>query len=167
MVAIKKALKEGKKVLKNNQIDEREARLLLAFALGINVDELIRHDEMTDENKEKYDELIEKRISGIPYAYITGTKEFMKLNFKVNEDVLIPRPETELLVEETSKIEANSILDMCTGSGCIAISIAYYNKIAKIVAVDKSVKAIEIAKENAENCSSVEEIITKVLRGMG
>lgn len=140
---------QGRKILKENNIDEREARLLLAFAIGIEPDELIKVSECTEDVCEKYFYLIEKRISGIPFAYITGHKEFMKLDFKVNENVLIPRPETELLVNEVLIRKPNTLLDMCTGSGCIAISAAYYGKMERVMAADISEKALNVARENA------------------
>ena len=143
-------MKQAKETLRSNGIDEREARLLLAFALGVNANDLIKYTECSEEAAEKFREVLQKRVSGMPYAYITGTKEFMKLNFKVNENVLIPRPETELLVEEALKCDAKDVLDMCTGSGCIAISMAYYQKGANVTAVDISEKALEVAKENAD-----------------
>ena len=94
----------------------------------------------------------------MPYAYITGTKEFMGINFKVNEDVLIPRDDTEILVSkviELIKEKTNDsiikILDMCTGSGCIAISIAheFKNRNISVWATDISADALNVAKENA------------------
>lgn len=148
---IKDKLIIARERLIDNGIDGREARLLLAYAMGIKADDLIKFSEVSDEVENIFNELLQKRISGIPYAYITGVKEFMKLDFQVNENVLIPRPETEMLVEEALKKNADSILDMCTGSGCIAISIAYYNKNAKITAVDISEKALEVAEENAKH----------------
>ena len=150
------ALKEAKELLKQNEIDEREARLLLAFVLQVRKEELITFKEISEEQYKEYREIISKRCNGVPYAYIVGHKEFMGLDFLVNENVLIPRDDTEVLVEKVLEIikskkdEAQSlrILDMCTGSGCIAISLAHFCN-CEVVAVDKSHKALEIAKENA------------------
>lgn len=139
----------GKRYLKGNNIDEREARLLLAFVLQISLADLFKINEITEEQFKLYKETLEKRVSGIPFSYITGEKEFMKLMFKVNENVLIPRPETELLVEEALKYNVKNVLDMCTGSGCIAVSVAFYNKKANVTAVDISQDALKIAQENA------------------
>jgi release factor glutamine methyltransferase len=98
--------------------------------------------------------IIRGHSSQIPQQYIKGWVEFYKLKFKVTPDVLIPRPETELLVDEILNFSKNhglmTILDIGTGSGCIAISIAKNLKKAKIFAIDISEKALDIAKENAE-----------------
>lgn len=91
------------------------------------------------------EELIKSRLH-----ILFGYKEFMKLNFKVNENVLIPREDTEILVQEAIKLDKKNILDMCTGSGCIAISLAKYVKNARVIGVDVSTKALEIAKVNAD-----------------
>ena len=155
---INKILQTGREALLKNGIDPREARLLLAFALNIKSEELIKYKECLKEESDKFFEFINRRCAGEPFAYITEYKEFMKLNFKVSEDVLIPREDTEILVQELinrvnlkefKEEESIKILDMCTGSGCIAISLAKYIKNAKVTAVDISSKAISIAKENA------------------
>ena len=148
-------LTAGKKLLKEENIDEREARLLLAFALGIKSDDLGKYFEVDDSTGEKYNKIIIKRKNHVPYSYITGNKEFMKLNFKVNENVLIPRADTEILVEEAINIckefgdRQISVLDMCTGSGCIAVSLAKYVENAKVIASDVSEEALQVARENA------------------
>lgn len=167
MVQIRKALQTAKNKLNENGIDEREARLLLAFALKITPDELIKYTEIDDTVFESFQELLNKRCRHVPFAYITGYKEFMKLNFLVNENVLIPRADTEILVEEAIRIckdelkqkESIKVLDMCTGSGCIAISIAKSVSNASVSAVDISDEALKVAKENAkQNDVSVEFI---------
>src|SRR4051794_24331057 len=84
-----------------------------------------------------------------PKAYEQGWTEFYKLKFKVNPDVLIPRPETELLVDEVLKINPSTLFDVGTGSGCIAISVAKNLKEIHVVAIDVSSDALEIAKQNA------------------
>lgn len=100
-----------------------------------------------------YKEYIKRRVSAEPIAYITGHKEFMSLDFKVSPAVLIPRPETEVLVETTIKLararEFVRIVDVGTGSGAIAVSLAHYLKKAEIYAVDISPQALVIAQENA------------------
>lgn len=147
---IENVLQMGKEILKRNDIDIREARLLLAHALKVSVNELIKTTYCTDEQVDEYLTLIEKRVNNIPFAYIVGHKEFMKLDFIVNENVLIPRADTEILVEEALKYRKSKILDMCTGSGCIAISMAYYsNENAEVSAADISEKALKVAQMNA------------------
>lgn len=100
-----------------------------------------------------YKDFIRRRISGEPIAYITGHKEFMSLDFKVCPEVLIPRPDTELLVETAIKLARADnlarIIDVGTGSGAIAVSLAYYLKDAVIYASDISAQALNIARENA------------------
>ena len=105
----------------------------------------------------KYNEDIDKIINHIPLQYITNHQEFMKLDFYVDENVLIPRSDTEILVEEVinqcSKNEEKQykILDLCTGSGIVGISLAKYIKNCEVVCADISKKALEIANKNAKN----------------
>lgn len=159
---INKILQTGREALLKTGIDPREARLLLSFILGIRSEELVKYDECSEENTKKYLEALERRCKGEPYAYIVGHKEFMKLNFKVDKNVLIPREDTEVLVNEVINLakkihnsdniyKSNNIkiLDMCTGSGCIAISLAKYINGSNVTAVDISEKALEIARVNA------------------
>lgn len=148
-MVIKEVLEIGRKKLLKNDVDVREARLLLAVVMNINIGELLSKETCTDEEYKKFMLYIEKRISGEPYAYIVGYKEFMKLNFKVNEHVLIPREDTEILVENAINSGKLKILDICTGSGCIAISLAKYIKNSIVDAVDISSEALKVAKENA------------------
>ena len=101
---INEVLREAKGILKANEIDEREARLLLAFSLETTIEKLFMKKEITEIEYNKYIKIIKKRAEGMPYAYITGHKEFMKLDFIVNKNVLIPREDTEILVEETIKL---------------------------------------------------------------
>ena len=152
-------LAKGREKLKQAKIDPREARLLLAFVLNVKSEELIKLKEYSKEQYDKYNAVIQRRASGEPYAYIVGHREFMKLDFKVDKNVLIPREDTEILVLEAmdiakeilkNKKEEIKILDMCTGSGCIAISLAKYLENTNVTAVDISSKALNIAKENAK-----------------
>lgn len=153
---INKILQTGREALLKTGIDPREARLLLSFILNIRTEELIKYNECSEEEAEKFLDTIERRCNGEPYAYIVGHKEFMKLNFKVDQNVLIPREDTEVLVNEVIRrvrvlhnLDSIRILDMCTGSGCIAISLAKYINGSKVTAVDISEKALEIARFNA------------------
>ena len=109
--------------------------------------------EVTRSQRDEYIKNIKRLIMGEPLQYIIGVQEFMKLKFLVTKDVLIPQPDTEILVEEVIEILKNIqnpvILDLCTGSGAIAIAIAKYVQNVKIYASDISKKALEIAKQNA------------------
>ena len=129
--------------------------LLAEFVFKINRTGFYMEPMMTvsKERADKYMELVGIRASKIPLQHITGSQEFMGLDFKVNEDVLIPRQDTELLVENAityiKSVKGNvDVLDMCTGSGCIAISIDRLCENAKVTAVDFSEKALVVAKEN-------------------
>lgn len=157
-MTINELLKKGMIALKSANIDtpQIKARLLLQYVLGIKREHLIIYDkQIVPKNKEiAYMNNIEKIRQGVPLQYITHSQEFMKMNFYINNDVLIPRPDTEVLVEEViriaKKINNPVILDLCTGSGAIGISIAKYVKDAKVYASDISEKALEIAKKNAK-----------------
>ena len=120
-------------------------------------------EELNTNQKNKYFEAIYKIKNGLPLEHITHQKEFMKLNFFVDENVLIPRQDTEILVEEViniaKRINAKNILDLCTGSGAIAISLAKYIPQSEITAIDISEKALKVAKKNAIN-NKVENQIT-------
>lgn len=161
-MTIKEALNKGMIILKNNNIEtpKLKARLLLQYILKQTRQYLIVYDnkEITSKEQWEYFVNIEKLTKGIPLQHITHTQEFMKMDFFVNEDVLIPRPDTEILVEETIKIAKKKnnpkILDLCTGSGAIAISISKNIKEAEVYGVDISEKALEIAKKNAEKLNA-------------
>lgn len=146
----KEAIKYGKEKLAEADISTREARLLLALAMNIRPDELIKYTECSEGEFNIYKTFIDRRCLGEPYAYIAGVKEFMKLNFLVNKNVLIPREDTEILVLEAIKRCPTKVLDMCTGSGCIAISLAKYIQNLEVDAVDISSPALTVAKKNAK-----------------
>lgn len=147
-----------------------DAELLMIFVLKSNRLELIKnrqHQTLSYNEQAEFLALIERRASHEPIAYLTGQKEFYALDFKVTSDVLIPRPETELLVELALSFLAGRsgpvrILDLGTGSGCIAVSIAYALKQKsrdfKFVAVDKSCAALAIASENASRYELTHQI---------
>ncbi|MHB9119570.1 MAG: peptide chain release factor N(5)-glutamine methyltransferase [Burkholderiales bacterium] len=132
-----------------------EAQILLGHALGKPRAWLLGHDTDTLSGKplETFQTLLARRQKGEPIAYITGEREFFSLNFKVSPAVLIPRPETELLVElALEKIPADSdfrVLDLGTGSGAIAVSLAKQRPLARITAADRSAAALAVAAENA------------------
>lgn len=165
-MTIKQILTKGMIMLKSNKIDspKLKARLLLQHVLNKKREYLIIYDnqQITPEQEKVYMLNLEKLIKGIPLQHITNAQEFMKMNFFVNSDVLIPRPDTEVLVEEViklAKIKRNpAILDLCTGSGAIAVSIAKYLPNVKVYASDISSKALEVAKINSKS-NEVEEKI--------
>ena len=132
-----------------------DAEILLAHARGCQRIQLYtQFDEpLSDPIRAKMRELVQRRAKAEPVAYLVGQREFFSLKFRVNRDVLIPRPETETLVIEIldgAKGRPNpAILDLCTGSGCVAIATAKNNPQSKVTAVDISVAAIAIARENA------------------
>ncbi len=158
-MTIKETLNKGTFMLKNNNVEtpKLKARLLLQFTLNKTREHLIIYDnENIPQDKEIiYFKYIDKLIQGIPLQYITNTQEFMKMSFFVNDNVLIPQPDTEILVEETIKIAKNikkpTILDLCTGSGAIAVSLKKYLQDSIVYASDISPKALEVAKRNAKN----------------
>jgi release factor glutamine methyltransferase len=140
-----------------------DAEVLLTHVLGTGREYLYAHPERRLElnEYERYQAVLERRLTRLPVAYITGKKEFMSLDFTVDEHVLIPRPETEVLVEEVisrigSRIGISSpgdrptiIADIGTGSGAIAVSVAWFLKTAEIIATDISADALIMARENA------------------
>lgn len=157
-MTIKQAITKGMIMLKSNNVEspKLKARLLLQYVLDKPRQYIIVYDnkEIDKQQQWQYFVNIEKLTKGIPLQHITHRQEFMKMDFFVDENVLIPRPDTEILVEEVIKIaqKYNSprILDLCTGSGAIAISLKKFVPNADITAVDISEKALEIAQKNAE-----------------
>ena len=143
-----------------------EAEILLAHVLKVSRLYLYVNPEylLTQEQVDSYNELIERRLKHEPTAYILGRREFMDLNLIVNEDVLIPRPETEILVEtvidQLNDIRSiTKIADIGTGSGAIAISLAKHLPYTSIEAVDISEKALHVAKLNANKYNLGSRII--------
>ena len=150
-------LQQATEFLKSNNIKEAQldAEILLCGILEVSRSKLyiLRRESITEEQYKKYKEYLNRRITREPVDYILGNSEFMGLNFNVNSNVLIPRQETELIVEHANKFiketKAKNILDLCTGSGCVAVSLAYYNDNVSVVASDVSEAALEVAKSNA------------------
>ena len=166
---IKEAIKKGTINLKIKVVEEPnlKARLLMQYILNKSRQYILVYDnkQLTQAQEFQYFRNIEKLIKKFPLQHITHQQEFMKMTFYVDENVLIPRPDTEILVEEViqiaKKINAKKILDMCTGSGAIAVSLAKYIPDSRITAVDISSKALNIAKKNAKS-NQVENQITFV-----
>ncbi len=166
---IKQAIEKGAVNLKTANIESPKvkARMLMQFILNKPRQYIIINDmkELTLSQKEEYFEYIKKLMNNMPIEHITKQKEFMKMNFFVNEKVLIPRQDTEVLVEEVIKIakktNSRQILDLCTGSGAIAVSLAKYLPNVEITATDISLDAIKIATKNAI-MNNVENKITFV-----
>ena len=131
-----------------------DALLLLQFVCGITRAHYyaVREDRMPEEEFDRYMELIQRRSARIPLQQLTGEQQFMGLPFHVSEDVLTPRQDTEILVEEALKRArpGAKILDLCTGSGCILISLLKLGPDLEGTGSDLSEKALEIAAENAE-----------------
>jgi release factor glutamine methyltransferase len=131
------------------------AEVLLMFVLGVNRAYLYAHPEreLTPEEESRYDELLAQRATGMPSQYITGHQEFWGLDFVVSPAVLIPRPETEHLVETVlelaRQVQQPKLVDVGTGSGCIALALAHEIASAEVFAVDASADALEIARANA------------------
>ena len=148
-----------------------DAEVLLAHVLKkeriqlyVDFDQPLKADELNE-----YRQLVYKRARQYPVAYLLGKKEFMSLDFTVNEDVLIPRPETEELVEklieycQSRNLTAPNIADIGTGSGAIAVSLAYYIKEARVLAIDISPGALKVARENISKYGLEERV--KALEG--
>ncbi len=178
---IKELLDDGIRILKEHDIpNERvDAWELLEMVTGMDRTRFFLHeaDEVDDEAVDRYFKLIDRRAGHYPLQYLTGYQEFMGYKFRVNENVLIPRMDTECLVEEVerrirravdagvltpnadagimtnvdAKEQSLKVLDMCTGSGCIAISIKKRNACYDVDAVDISGEALEVAKQNAKD----------------
>ncbi|MBR0041141.1 MAG: peptide chain release factor N(5)-glutamine methyltransferase [Oscillospiraceae bacterium] len=132
-----------------------EARLLVATAAGKTTQELLRDLPLytSSEMADKVAALVERRVAGEPVAYITGSWEFYGLPMVVTTDVLIPRMDTELLIDAAKELLSGRkmdarVLDLCCGSGCIACAVGHELPAARVVAVDLSAKALEVARKN-------------------
>lgn len=178
-MVIRELLRKAAEILKDKGIEDsfNEAAVLLAFALGKSKTYCFTHmDESVDsDTMKRFDDFIIKRSCRMPVAYITSSSWFMSLEFDVNESTLIPRPETEGLVEEVLCHIKNSndneikILDLCTGSGCVGISIAFYAKKAVVTLSDINPECIMISCENirkhnlSDRVSAIESDLFKSL----
>ncbi len=150
-------LQEGIKALEARDCGEAkiDAGYLLEYVTGMKKADYLLHmnDEMPEDQAQRYRGLIERRATHEPLQYITGEQDFMGLTFYVTPDVLIPRQDTELLVEKTLEVlkGGEKILDMCTGSGCILTSLLHFHPDCIGTGVDLSSEALEVAQENAKH----------------
>ncbi len=158
MTSIQKAVQHGRQLLTNKVHNpDQEASLLLAHSINKTKEFLIAHSDepISDASFQRYQEYLSRRAEGEPIAYIQQQKEFWSLDLKVSPAVLIPRPETELIIEVALELltgkDHATILDLGTGSGCIALALAKEKPHAQITACDNSSDCIDIAKVNAQN----------------
>lgn len=146
--------RNGTKVLSRAGIPEAalDARLLLEFITGCDRTRLLTEPDMPvgDKDAEAFENVLLKRANHIPLQYLTGSCNFMGIDFAVNENVLIPRQDSECLVEEAMRYvgDGSDILDMCTGSGCLLLSLMHYKNNCRGVGVDISEEALKIANKN-------------------
>ena len=140
-----------------------DARLLLEYVCGTDHSTLFAHPdrEISSDELERVNELLKRRSEREPLAYILGTWDFMGLSFNVNKNVLIPEQDTEILVEEVLRFceDGMKILDLCTGSGCIALSLLNYTNNTFAYATDISKEALEVAQGNADKLGLSKRII--------
>ncbi|HLM60332.1 MAG TPA: peptide chain release factor N(5)-glutamine methyltransferase, partial [Pyrinomonadaceae bacterium] len=170
LTSIADALRAANDKLKASGISQasREAKSLLAFVLDKNQTFLIAHPEyaLSAAEEKRFLDSIVRRAHHEPFQYIIGRQEFYGLDFAVTKDVLIPRPETELIVEAAIEIlQANGNSKFCEvgiGSGCIAVSILYHAKTASAVGLDISENALQVAKKNAETHLVAERLELKI-----
>lgn len=143
--------------LKNSGVPTEEVSAEASFIMRnfLNINNIYIDNEISQENISKLDEIFDKRGTGLPLQYAIGFDYFMGEKFFVNQNVLIPRPETEILVRKTIEIaknnSANKVLDIGSGTGCIGIMLAKNLPDTKITSCDISEKALEVAKKNALN----------------
>ena len=146
----------GMQKLKEAQIGEAQldARLLLEEVCGTDHNTLLCHGdrEVSEAEEEQYRKALEQRAVHVPLQHLLGYQDFMGLRFQVSEYVLIPRQDTEILVEEAMRYlhDGMRILDLCTGSGCILLSLLHYSNDCEGVGVDISQEALQVAAQNAE-----------------
>ncbi len=162
MVTIEKLLKDGTEIIKQRDYNNPLLDVQLILCHLLHKDRVYIHlnrkEEVDDEIKSRFYEMVHKRNQGYPLQYMTNVQEFMGLEFFVQEGILVPRPDTEILVEKIinyvnkSNLEGRTlkILDIGTGSGAIAVSLAYYLKNSLVTAIDVSETAIKTAEINIE-----------------
>lgn len=161
-------LNAARKIFREHEIADADvdAWYLLSHVFQINRTEyILQQSDYVDEVREShFNQLVELRAKHIPLQHIVGTQEFMGFEFDVSPDVLIPRQDTELLVEEVLKhCKGKTVLDLCTGSGCIIISLYKLGEPLKAVGVDVSQRALEVAAKNAAKLKAEIEFIVSNL----
>lgn len=154
-MTLKTLLEQGAKQLRDGQIADADidAMYLLEHVFSIKRMDFLMNPkrEVSEEEKERYLQVISRRASHVPLQHIIGSQEFMGFDFIVNEHVLIPRQDTEVLVEEVAKIaNGKQVLDVCTGSGCIILSLCKMCQLTKAVGLDLSTEALQVARENGK-----------------
>ncbi len=167
---IAEILRNATEVLQKSGIAEprREANSLLSFSLQKDKTFLIAHNDyqLSDEEEINFQTVLDRRAKHEPFQYITGKQEFYGLEFLLTPDVLIPRPETELIVENAIEIlkprPDSRFCEVGVGSGCISVSILHEIQMARATGVDISAKALEIAKKNAERHRVLERLELKL-----
>lgn len=161
----KEVYEMGRTALEQAGVEEADldARLLLEYVCGTDRNYLFAHGDqpVSDGWKENYVNYIYKRAEHMPLQHITGSQEFMGLSFQVNDKVLIPRQDTELLVEEVMLYlhDGMSILDVCTGSGCILLSLLHYSNGCRGVGLDISREALLMAEQNKRSLELLAEFL--------
>lgn len=165
-MTIEQLLNKGADTLRKAGVSEYrlDAWYLLSYYMNIGKNEYYKNPyaPVSDAQVTEYESLISERAKRKPLQYITGEQEFAGLIFSVNENVLIPRQDTEVIVELIIKYaKSKRVLDMCTGSGCIAVSVAKYSEALSVTASDVSENAISIAKKNAAiNNADIEFVVS-------
>ena len=161
-MTLQKLLEEGREQLKKAEVPDwsLDARYLLLAAFDLRLASFLAvsgrelpEDTDTQEKIRRFREMTERRASRVPLQQILGVQDFMGLEFEVNEHVLVPRQDTETLVElvlQERPDPAQQVLDLCTGSGCIAVSLARLGKYEKVWALDLSGEALEVARRNGQ-----------------
>jgi release factor-specific protein-(glutamine-N5) methyltransferase len=157
ITTIENALQWGQAALSMIENGKNEARIILSYATGMTQSQIIAHSKelMKEDDFEEYERRIQDRLTGTPLQYITGVQDFMGIPIRVNRNVLIPRLDTEVVVEEALKIIEEKgwahpdVLDMCTGSGAIGVSIAVKSPESIVTMTDISEEALKTAMQNA------------------
>ncbi len=167
-MTIREALRAGSRILADAQIRtvEQDTRLLLQSATGLSLAQILAHPEtvLPIDQEERFTQLVHRRADFYPLQYLVGEQEFYGRSFVVTPDVLIPRPETELLVEraveQLKSFEQDEIrvVDIGTGSGCVSVTLALENQRVRMTATDISEAALDVARANASRHGCLDRI---------